>query len=161
MKECAIDPNPEAHSGPAFSRASKSRIWLADPNRRDRCHERVPDRPDRCNINRTEARDEMVASFHNQKVLLPRGARQLGGRVKEGLGEYYRELLAPQRTLEKDAQENRVGRWVDNGKADHFAHAEAYCMLAMDCLPAAILLGDAREIFGGRRTGANDRANPW
>jgi hypothetical protein len=50
--------------------------------------------------------------------------------VKQGYGEYYRELLALKRTLERDEQGNFVARWLDSGRDDHFAHAEAYCLLA-------------------------------
>ena len=53
-----------------------------------------------------------------------------GGRVADGSGAYYRELLAPQRTLEQDAQGNWVARWSEHGRADHFAHAEVYCRAA-------------------------------
>ena len=42
----------------------------------------------------------------------------------------HRELLAPQRTLEQDAQGNWVARWSEHGRADHFAHAEVYCRAA-------------------------------
>ena len=61
---------------------------------------------------------------------LPRDAQRLGGRVKQGYGEYYRELLTLKRTLERDDQGNVVARWLDTGRDDHYAHAEAYCLLA-------------------------------
>ena len=72
----------------------------------------------------------MVARFHDGTAQLPCTARQLGGRVDGGAGAYYRELLAPHRTLEQDAHGNWVARWLEHGKADHFAHAEAYCHAA-------------------------------
>lgn len=87
-------------------------------------------KPNRYHINRVEALDEVMQRFHHGLALLPREARGLGGRVKDGLGDYYRQLVAPKRTLEQDAQGNWVSRWVDNGKADHYAHAELYCMMA-------------------------------
>lgn len=68
--------------------------------------------------------------FHERGAPLPADARALGGRVREGIGEYYRELLALTRTLERDATENWVARWSDRGRADDYAHAEVYCSLA-------------------------------
>ena len=53
-----------------------------------------------------------------------------GARAKSWVGRswagYYRQVLAPQRTLERAADENWVARWSDHGHADHFAHAEVY-----------------------------------
>ena len=54
-------------------------------------------------LERTQAIDEMVERFRAGTTELPRDARRLGGRVADGSGAYYRELLAPQRTLEQDA----------------------------------------------------------
>ena len=81
-------------------------------------------------LERTQAIDEMVERFRAGTTELPRDARRLGGRVADGSGAYYRELLAPQRTLEQDAQGNWVARWSEHGRADHFAHAEVYCRAA-------------------------------
>ena len=63
-------------------------------------------------------------------VVLPKEARHLGGRDKEGFGEYYREVLAPKKSYERDSNGNAVSRWVDYNKPDHFFHAEAYALLA-------------------------------
>ena len=81
-------------------------------------------------LERTQAIDEMVERFRAGSTELPRDARRLAGRVADGSGAYYRELLAPQRTLEQDAQGNWVARWSEHGRADHFAHAEVYCRAA-------------------------------
>ena len=50
--------------------------------------------------------------------------------MREGVGEYYRQMIANHRVLEQDAQGNWVWHYLDRGKADHYAHAEAYCLLA-------------------------------
>jgi hypothetical protein len=81
-------------------------------------------------VNRPEVLDETFQRFRDGVVELPRDAGKLGGPVKQGYGEYYRELLALKRTLERDEQGNFVARWLDSGRDDHFAHAEAYCLLA-------------------------------
>ena len=61
--------------------------------------------------------------FRDGHAPLPRDARQLGGRLNEGIGEYYRQVLAPQRTLERAADENWVARWSDHGHADPWGGA--------------------------------------
>ena len=66
---------------------------------------------------------------------VPAEARQLGGGSRRGHGEYYRELRAPQRTLEQDAQGNWRERWFDRGLPDHFAHAEVYCLFGEELVP--------------------------
>ena len=48
------------------------------------------------------------------------------------LGGYYTQLLVPKRVLVQDASRNWVARWVDNNKPDHYAHAEGYCLLALE-----------------------------
>ena len=53
-------------------------------------------------LNRTETRDAMFEAFRNGRAELPRNARQLGGRVKDGFGDYYRQVMAPKRQLEQD-----------------------------------------------------------
>ena len=83
-------------------------------------------------LNRTLALEEMFATFHSGTAGLPRDARLLGGRVKNGLGEYYREMLALSRVREQDAEGNWFDRYVDGGKPDHYAHAETYCHVALD-----------------------------
>ena len=41
--------------------------------------------------------------------------------MKEGRGEYYRELQAPQRTLVQTTDGNWEARWLDHGRPDHYA----------------------------------------
>lgn len=82
-------------------------------------------------INRTYCLEEMFASVLAGDTELPQSARHLGGRVKDGLGEYYREMLALNRVREQNAQGNWVDKFVDGGKADHYAHAETYCSIAV------------------------------
>ena len=138
--ECVIDALPETRLAREFALRHRGRVWLAQYDRREPGHERVRGRGDAADIyhiNRAEALDEMYQRFHRGEAALPADARQLGGRVKEGVGEYYRHLLALKRTLEQDSQGNWVAKWVDNGRADHYAHAEVYCLLAAHRPPRA------------------------
>ena len=79
---------------------------------------------------RTFAIDETFERFRREMAELPSSARSLGGREREGSGEYLRELLALKRVTEQDASENWVARYRNNGRDDHYAHAEVYAWLA-------------------------------
>jgi hypothetical protein len=83
-------------------------------------------------INRAEALEETFHGFQTEKSELPQNARELGGHVRDGLGDYYRQLLAISRVLEQNAQGNWVARFTDQGRPDHYAHAETYCRVAMN-----------------------------
>ena len=85
--------------------------------------------PNQVHANRTLALDAVYDRFRDGTAQLPRDARQLGGRVREGYGEYYREVLVPTRSYEDDAHGNPTARWSKDGD-DHYPHAEVYCYLA-------------------------------
>ena len=131
-----IDAQPEMRLAAEFARAHPRRVWLAQYGRQQPGYQRDRDSdPAVIHINRTEFLDATFARFRERRVELPRDARQLGGRVKQGVGEYYRELRALQRSLERDVQGNVVSRWRDRNKDDHYAHAELYCLLAGEVGP--------------------------
>ncbi len=133
VKSAVIDAQPELFAANSFAMQHKRRAWLAQYDRHQSGHERVRgtgNQPNRFHVSRTQALDEVVQRFRDQAVSLPHDARSLGGGVKQGLGDYYQQLLAPKRTLERDGQGNWIGRWVEGSRADHYAHAEVYCMLA-------------------------------
>jgi hypothetical protein len=128
-----VDAHPEQHQAVEFARKeSCSRVGLAYYGRADPGYETVQEKGMWIlRLNRTEALDEMFHSFQTEAAELPRDARALGGRVREGLGEYYREMMALIRGLEQNSTGNWVARYVDRGKADHYAHAEVYCQQAL------------------------------
>ncbi len=140
IRRCVVDSQPEAHLARLFALRHGSLAWLARYDRHESGHDwegSKGDDPNVYHVNRLEALDEMYQRFREGRALLPANARHLGGRVKEGFGEYYREMLTPKRTLEQDSSGNWVARWVDNRKADHYAHAEVYCLLAEKCRSGA------------------------
>ena len=61
---------------------------------------------------------------------------RLGGRVKDGIGDYYRQVMAPQRLIELDSNGNPRAVWREGHRDDHFAHAEVYCERAQELKPA-------------------------
>ncbi len=133
VQSVVIDAQPDLHAAATFAMRHKSRAWLAQYDRHQPGHERTRgawNEPNRYHINRTQALDEMFQRFHDQAVPLPSDGRILGGGTRHGLSAYYQQLLAPKRTLERDGQGNWVARWVEGSRDDHYAHAEAYCMLA-------------------------------
>lgn len=129
VQGCVIDERPETRKATEFAQ-SHERTFVARYDRRDPPHETEEGYPGIFHLNRTEAIDAAFDRFRNGQAELPRDARQLGGRVRDGQGDYYRQLLTPQRTVESDAAGNRTVRWFDNGKPDDFAHAEVYALFA-------------------------------
>ena len=135
VRAAVVDALPEQRQAMEFAekRPHYARVGLAYYGRTDPGHELVCDnRVDVWRTNRTQALDEMFHSFLTEAAELPQSARLLGGRVRDGLGEYYRQMMALKRKLEQNSMGNWVARYDDARKADHFAHAEAYCTLALD-----------------------------
>ena len=116
-----VRPQRELPSGrPRLLRADRprTRISLGEQG------SGLPDEP-------PQALEEVFDAFETQAAEIPKNARLLGGRVRDGLGEYYRQMMALSWVLEQNSLGNSVARYLDHGKADHFAHAEAYCALAL------------------------------
>ena len=145
VQVCVVDAQPELHAAPQFAGRHPGMVWLAYYDRHQAGIDvRKGDRrsPATVHVNRTEAIDATFARFWDRTAVLPREARRLVARPRREIGEYYRHLLALQRTLEQDAQGNWVARWTETGRGDHFAHAEVYCWLA-----DAIAQGRSGSIF--------------
>ena len=136
VQYCVIDAQPERRLAREFARRHEY-AWVAyyTASATDHGSDASTDADAVIRLDRTQALDEMVARFREGSAQLPGMPRQLGGHVEGGVGAYYRELMAPQRTLEQDAHGNWDARWLEHGKADHFAHAEVYCYVAGVTLP--------------------------
>ena len=130
-----IDAQPEAYMAGTFALRHRSQTWLAYYGRREvgiDWRKGETGKPHTVHLNRTEMLDAVMAHFRDQSLPIPRDARRLGARFRspDGFAEYYRELLAPKRVMEHDANGNLAARWDDRGRDDHNAHAEAYCFAA-------------------------------
>ncbi len=125
-----VDSQPEVHAAREFAARDHESIWLARylPSATEVVCEYYPVRT--VQIDRLIALDATFQRFREGEVLLPCAARSLGGHVRDGIGEYYREMTALRRTLEQDSNGNWRARWVDGSRPDHYAHAELYCWLA-------------------------------
>ncbi|MEE8148081.1 MAG: hypothetical protein V3T24_10790, partial [Longimicrobiales bacterium] len=133
VRRCVIDALPDIHKAREFARARPRKVWLAYYGRQDADHHWEKGKGSdvaTVHINKVQALGEMFDLFHKGKAELPSDARHLGGRVRHGIGEYYREMMAPKRALEQNSQGNWVSRYDAGREADHYAHAEVYCMLA-------------------------------
>jgi hypothetical protein len=133
VRQIAIDPHPELAKAREFAQAHEA--WLVYYTRHEAGvtkTKKTNTEPGALHTNRTEMLDTVMQQFRDGVAELPRDARELGGRVRarEGYGEYYREILAPQRIVESDGYGNPVARWDDHNRDDHYAHAEVYCLLA-------------------------------
>ena len=135
VEMAVIDSQPEMRLAVEFQRRHPDRVLLARYGRQEPGYVLQSGPVPVLSVNRTQLIDETFERFRKRMAALPRDARQRSPPVREGLGEYYRELLAPQRTLERDADGNWVARWLDHNKADHYAHAEVYALLAELALP--------------------------
>jgi hypothetical protein len=126
-----IDSQPETHGAREFAARDPEHIWLARYQPSAQVPERNYSPPRTVQVDRTVALDATFERFRKGGLKLPcAGARALGGSVRDGVGEYYREVMALHRTLEQDAQGNWRSRWLDGSRPDHYAHAEVYCWLA-------------------------------
>lgn len=131
VRHCVVDSQPEMHKASEFAKQHRGQVSLARYGREQPGTEtqRYPD-VTIIAANRTEVIDEMVARFRQGNATLPADARELGGKVKQGLGEYHREMLAMTRVTEPDSRDNWVAHWVNGRRDDHYAHAEVYVLLA-------------------------------
>lgn len=125
-----IDSQPEGYKAREFA-ATDNKVWLAHYSPSDQKPRREYGPPRMVSIDRTIAIDATSDRFRKGMVHLPcEGARALGGAVRQGFGEYFREMMALKRTLETDANGNWRATWLRGSRDDHYAHAELYCWLA-------------------------------
>lgn len=131
VQGAVIDAQPEQRLAIEFARSGPFTGAIASYSRYEPGHERAWENGV-CveKLNRTQALEELFYAFQQGDMELPADARRAGGRVRDGIGEYYREMMALSRVLEQNAAGNWISKYVDSGKPDHFAHAELYCMRA-------------------------------
>ena len=131
VRGALIDAHPEQRLAIDFAKNSPFDAGVALYSRTDPDHDSRWENGVRVErLNRTQALDELFELVQRGDLELPADARRAGGRVRGGIGEYYREMMALSRVLEQNAMGNWVAKYTDNGKPDHFAHAELYCMRA-------------------------------
>ena len=130
VRSCAIDIQPERHKALEFARVSRRHVWPVDYNRYEPGYEILEGRPEVLRAHRVDFMDQVAERFRSRQVSLPKDARRLGGRFRDGIAEYYRELTAPQRQPFRDTRGNLDYRWLEYGRDDHYFHAELYALVA-------------------------------
>lgn len=136
VRRCVIDGLPDSHATRLYALEHRSTVALGGFDRVQPGNHSVPakgDQPWRVHINRNEAFDSMTYRFRHGELALPRDARSLGRRMKNDVGEYYRELMTPVSVLEQNEATGNFSRtWLSSNRADHYAHAELYCAVARE-----------------------------
>jgi hypothetical protein len=134
VRHCVVDHEPEYHAARAFAQRWPRIVSLANYDRHQPGHSLTRRSSNRdvnvLSINRNEAFDELTTRVRTRLMPLHSNARSLEEPIRDGSGEYYREMMAPYRLASRGSDGRWTARWTDNGKPDHFAHAEIYSMCA-------------------------------
>jgi hypothetical protein len=129
VKYCVVDAQPEFQKVQEIKYGSHRRIYSAFYDR-ERTSHTLDKRAREIHLNRTQLFDELYEGFREGWFRLPENARSIGGDVRDGVGEYYRQMLALQRVVERNSSGDWIARYDSSNRADHYAHAEAYCLAA-------------------------------
>lgn len=146
-----IDALPETRSAREFqAHWSPGRVWLAYYDVAESGNKKIEttiwnEGEGTVTIDRTRSLDETFARFYDKKNTLPADARDLP--------DYYKHLCSLVRKLEERKGGKKVAIYIESGAdADHYAHAENYCMAAMlapkppDYVPPVTV--STREVLG-------------
>jgi len=144
VRTTVMDALPETTKAREFQAAQPAgSVWLAyypeQPTGNKKTEAATWDEKEgTVSIDRTRALDEMFARFYEASegqpgATLPAGVRDVR--------DYYAQLRAPIRVIERSARGLDIARYVEAG-ADHYAHAENYCLTAENAprRPAGILV---------------------
>ncbi len=133
VSTCVVDAAPEGHEARKFATRWGGRVWLCIyPNTAAWKHKLPvvwkPDEKDMpqafmIQANRTLTLDQTLARIRERRVEYPREVF--------AIPEFAEQLMAPVRVIEMDGQGNMVARYIEGGKADHYAHAENYAEIAL------------------------------
>jgi hypothetical protein len=132
VRTCVVDALPETRKAREFAERWKSKVYLAYYGRQEGDHQWAKDSDgvNSVHTDRAQILDEMFDRFKRGASELPANARELGDFAQNGVGEYYRQMAALKRIMAQNSQGNWVYRYTDQNKADHYAYAEVYCLLA-------------------------------
>lgn len=129
VRLCVIDALPETRSARTFqANAGQGKVWLCyyGEKKHTEPSEVWSVKDWTVNADRTRTLDTTLAGF----ISAGRGepGKTLPANMR-GNPDYYKQITALERVLEKSADGNQVARYI--GDPDHYAHAENYCDIAM------------------------------
>jgi hypothetical protein len=126
---CVIDANPETRKAKEFQSRFLGRVYLAyywpsDDKRKELLEiaEDEEEGADVVKINRTQAGDYIVGEYQHRRVILPSNA--------EYIPQFFTQMVAPLRVVEKGPDGNEVAKYKEFGKPDHYFHADIYDFIA-------------------------------
>lgn len=125
-----LDANPETTKAREFQEMyPRNMVWVAYyPNftQGSKKEEKMVWNPRERTVllDRTRVLDETMAGFYGRISTLPAHAR--------GIRDYYSHMTASVRILKEDSTGAEIARYIENG-ADHYFHAEVYCLAAANC----------------------------
>ncbi len=126
VTSCVVDAAPEGHSARAFQGRFPGRVYLCNyPSTATWSHEKafvVNEAEHTVSAHRTLTLDATFARIRERALELPREVMAIAG--------YVEQMTAPVRVVEKDGAGNLVAKYVEGGRADHYAHAENYSTIA-------------------------------
>jgi hypothetical protein len=112
VSRAVIDAFPEQRPGLRVRQAEAAKSLSPVPSllrpQRHRAREGLENSVRIYHLNRTQAIEEMFGSFEAGLAELPQISRYLDGRMRNGLGDCYRQMTALIRILEKNAAGNLV-----------------------------------------------------
>ena len=123
VRTCVIDSKPELRKAIEFRDAFPRIVWLCDYlTERSMDFWTVDDQDHTVKVQRTASIDGMIAGFLNGSNHLPSNFRSID--------EYVAHMEAPKRKRDESGSAVRY-IWDEEGKPDHFFHAENYDQIAM------------------------------
>jgi len=131
---CVIDANPERYKAREFAERFDQRVFMAWYPRDTKALYELQELKLRVNIHRTESLDFTMRRIKEGAVSFPSGLTHWE--------EYCAQLCAPVKNFKEDAITGQpIGRYVEGGKADHFAHAANYNEIAGRITPVGAGVG--------------------
>lgn len=130
VEVCVIDANPETRKAKELQERHMGIVYLAyywprDDKRQEliEIQKDEDDGVDVVKVNRTQAGDHVSNGFTKKTLILPSNI--------ESIPNYFAQVMAPIRVIEKDKSGNEVATYQEFGKPDHYFHSEIYAFIAL------------------------------
>jgi hypothetical protein len=158
VRQCVVDALPETREALRFAKRFDGKVKLAwytggSGAKRDEAAREKPTEEYMLDLDRTRTLDALWSFYRSGDI---ENSQMLG---PENL--MHDHLQAMSRVVETDRQGNPVARWV-SARADHFAHADNYCNVALDRLGPPGEGDTALTVTGdGKGNGRDREESAW